>query len=241
MYWDVCLSFCSAAVREYPYKSLRKGRRDFLNFTVQGIILRRGEVKTVRAGSFLHHFHNQEAEKDEYRIFLISLSPSMRCRMPDQGTLTPTMGESISINANKTAFHRPRRLDPRVILDSVKVTISTTCLLPEGWSFEIPVVIVLCIAMDFSSSLALSFKPGMLHMQNSLLPGSSRGFAEFFVELREKGKVIYLMVDEVKYLHTFAIHLSLTWQFGHDGGSLQPLGSRLAEPAWWASSTSSAV
>lgn len=98
------------------------------------------------------------------------------------------MGESISINTNKTAFHRPRRLDPRVILDSVKVTISTTHQLPEGRSFEIPVAIVLCIAMDFSSSLALSFKPGMLHMQNSLLPGSSRGFADFFCRAQGKGK-----------------------------------------------------
>lgn len=98
------------------------------------------------------------------------------------------MGESISINTNKTAFHRPRRLDPRVILDSVKVTISTTHGLPEGWSFEILVAIVLCIAMDFSSSLALSFKPGMLHMQNSLLPGSSQGFADFFCRALGKGK-----------------------------------------------------
>lgn len=72
----------------------------------------------------------------------------------------------------------------------------------------------------------------MLYMQNSLLPGSTWSFAEFFVELRERGKMIYLIVDEAKYLHTFAIHLSLTWQFGHDGGSLQSLGNRLAEPAW---------
>jgi hypothetical protein len=30
--------------------------------------------------------------------------------------------------------------------------------------------------------------------------------------------MIYLIVDEVKYLHAFAIHLSLTWWFSHDGG-----------------------
>lgn len=137
----------------------------------------------MRAWSCLHHFRNQEAEEDGWRCCpsLFLHLPSPGCQI--KGWWHPQwVGFPISIYATKTAFCRRRRLDPQVILDSVKVTITTNhhCLLLEERSFEIPVVTVLCIKMDFSSSLALSLKPGMLHMQNSLLLGSSWGFAEFF-------------------------------------------------------------
>lgn len=166
-------------------------------------------------------------------------SSVIQFRMPNQGTMTPIVDGSSHLNECNEGS-----LVPHGILDSVKWQSKQPSLsVTRRAKFWNPCCNCFVHKINFSSSLALSLKQSMLHMQNSLLPGSSWGFAvfSFFFKLRERGKMIYLIVDEAKYLHTFAIHLSLTWRFSHGGGNLQPLGNRLAEPAWWASSTSSAV
>lgn len=111
-------------------------------------------------------------------------SSVIQFRMPNQGTMTPTVDGSSHLNECNEGS-----LVPHGILDSVKWQSKQPSLsVTTRATFWNPCCNCFAHKINFSSSLALSLKQSMLHMQNSLLPGSSWGFAVFSFFFLSSGK-----------------------------------------------------